>query len=237
MPFSIDKFAQLRPYLYHLTSRENFEPILSAGGLYPASKLFGFADAKEQMGMRRGSRRDLQVKEWTVSIRDQAPLHAGNIEFEPGWDLPRFVRHVNDHVFFWPGDKDGPIPAGQRHFERYSGENPLILRIETLSLFDQPKEILPCFCRYNSGAPRISNRKKSPRGGSTYLLAERAGFTASEVQEVVFRDRVSLPNGLCFRLLQQDYWSVHYYSDAFFGEPEFPEGSPSDNSFGSNIMD
>jgi len=44
-----------------------------------------------------------------VMLRGQAPLHLGNMRLDDGWGFERFVRHLNDHVFFWPGGEVGTM--------------------------------------------------------------------------------------------------------------------------------
>ena len=53
-----------------------------------------------------------------VEVRDQAPLHKGNLHFDEGWSMARLVEYLNGHVFFWPGGADGPIDYGRRHWAR-----------------------------------------------------------------------------------------------------------------------
>lgn len=125
----------------------------------------------------------------TVLIRDQKPLIDGAVEFEEGWDMKRFVQHVNQHVFFWPGTSSGPIEPGMNHFERYRAESPVILRFSTRC----PDFANLKFSRYNSGAPRCSGGKHSPRGSRTYLPANEFPGTASKVIEVVAAGEYALP--------------------------------------------
>src|SRR5687767_6744778 len=69
-----------------------------------------------------------------VHIRDQAPLHRGNVRLEGGWSFDDLVRAINGRVFFWPGTERGPINYGIRHFERYETEQPAILRVSAEEL-------------------------------------------------------------------------------------------------------
>jgi hypothetical protein len=83
----------------------------------------------------------------SVSVRDQAPLHPGNMRLEPGWTLSTFVRYLNDRVFFWPGTDRGPISYGARHYERYLSEGPMIIRVRTASIIARNAATEPLFCR------------------------------------------------------------------------------------------
>jgi hypothetical protein len=49
------------------------------------------------------------------------------------------------------------------------------------------------FSKYNTGAPRCTKGKGSPRGPNTFVAVERATFSVSGVVEVAFKDAVKLP--------------------------------------------
>ena len=99
----------------------------------------------------------------SVKIRDQQPLHAGNISLEGDWSFEDVIESLNDRVFFWPGRNGGPISYGERHFERYADEQPAILRISTADIFVANAGTDPLFCRFNSGSPRCAKGFGSPR--------------------------------------------------------------------------
>lgn len=189
MTFFLSSFLRFRPYLYHLTASENLPSIASSLQILCANAIFAEAGLAKQIPAKREAHTSIACKLGTVLIRDQKPLIEGAIQFEDGWDMNRFVHHVNQHVFFWPGTSVGPITPGRNHFERYRAENPVILRIAT----DQAATATLKFSRYNSGAPRCSGGKYSPRGSRTYLPPDEFFGTASEVVEVVARDAFALP--------------------------------------------
>jgi hypothetical protein len=128
-----------------------------------------------------------------IELRDQAPLHAGNMALDDGWTFDDFVAHLNERGFFWPGGDAGPISYGARHYERYAVEKPAILRIATAALLAENPERPPHFCRYNSGSPRCSNGRKSPRTARTFVRGEEADFGLGSVVEVTFVGEVRLP--------------------------------------------
>ena len=107
-----------------------------------------------------------------------------------------FVSHLDDHVFFWPGSQDGPVPSGRRHFERYVKEKPIILRVTLTDLLAANRGTSPLFCKYNSGAPRCSYGNKSPRGPETFVPTSKFCFTPTEVNEVTFKSPVKLPSSV-----------------------------------------
>ena len=126
-------------------------------------------------------------------LRDQAPLREGNAALDGGWTFADLVEDLNGRVFFWPGTERRPIPDGQRHFERYADESIAVLMVDTTALFAANGGAT--FCRYNSGSPRWSGGRPSPRGPGTFVAAADAPFTAGQVVEVTFRNTVVLPNG------------------------------------------
>lgn len=191
MNLDIQRFAELRPYLYHLSARENLPAILRTRELRCARLLLEAAQKVQYVSERRTDHLLLDASEGSILIRDQKPLSVGAIKFEMGWDLARFVAHVNQHVFFWPGAPSGPIRAGMNHFARYRHEGPAIVRFKT-----DPKTLSSLlYCRFNSGAPRCSGGKYSPRGSDTYLPPNHFNGNPGDVIEVVARDAFPLPCG------------------------------------------
>ena len=128
-----------------------------------------------------------------IMLRDQRPLHRGNMQLSRGHTFEEFVESLNDRVFFWPGAQRGPISYGIRHFEAYRDEQPSILRVLAEHLLNANPDATPLFCRYNSGSPRCSYGKKSPRGPSTFLAARNFGESPASVVEVTFLTSLALP--------------------------------------------
>jgi len=192
MAFALAQFLRYRPHLYHLTAVENLKSIVSTQKLRCANALLEEAGLLRQAVLRREEHLRVRTNEGTMLIRDQKPLVSGAIEFEEGWNLMRFVEYVNQHVFFWPGTAVGPINPGLNHFERYRTECPVILRIATEDA--DPNSLR--FSRYNSGAPRCSGGKYSPRGSRTCLAANEFPGTASEVIEVVATGEFALATNM-----------------------------------------
>jgi hypothetical protein len=189
MPFVLSQFLRCRPYLYHLTARENLQSIATTLRLRCANTILAQAGLTRQSAAKREEHMSVSSAIGTVLIRDQKPLIEGAIAFEADWDLKRFVQHVNEHVFFWPDTSSGPIESGLNHFERYRSEKPVILRFSSLCDVNASLK----FSRYNSGAPRCSGGKYSPRGSRIYLPANEFPGTASEVVEVVCAGACELP--------------------------------------------
>lgn len=193
MAFSLDRFQVVRPYLYHLTARTNLEQMRKSRRIFSAALLLEQTDNKHWLTERREKPVQIVLDGESISIRDQYPLHRGNLSLEVGWEFPAFVHHLNKHVFFWPGSAVQPIDYGIRHFQRYDAEDTIILKVPFTALQRQNPDSIALFCKYNSGSPRRVAGRASPRGASTFSPASEVGFTPGEVVEVVFRDQVDLP--------------------------------------------
>ena len=187
-------YQATRPYLYHLTDRANLAHILETNQLCPAASLMEAAGRHDLLQQRRRHHERLAVGETVILVRDQAPLHKGNISFEDGYTFDSFVEFLNRRVFFWPGTVSGPISYGIRHFERYRQERPIVLRLLMHSLLASNPASQPLYCKYNSGSPRCSYGTKSSRGAKTFLPASDFAGTPSTVVEVTFQEPIALPS-------------------------------------------
>ena len=188
----LDRLVQIRPYLYHLTARMNVPAIREKGVLESAERLLEAGRRMDLVRERRAQSVVVTIDERSVHIRDQTPLYEKNCEFGEGWCFTDLIAELNHHVFFWPGTDRGASEYGRRHFARYAGDDVVVLRAPTADVFRLNPE--PRLCRYNSGSPRWSGGKPSPRGRDLFVAAGKFGGTASEVVEVVFGDGVQLPN-------------------------------------------
>jgi hypothetical protein len=188
-----DKLCSLRPYSYHLTHVDNVRPILARGELLSCAELLRVSGGEISVRERRPEMVSIELGGNRVFLRDQRPLHAGNVSLEDDWEFADLVEHINGHVFFWPGIANGPIGSGQRHFDRYAAENPAILRVRTADLFEANVPRAPLYCKYNSGAPRCTGGQGSPRGKQVYIRGDDAEFGVGGVVEVLYRRAAKLP--------------------------------------------
>jgi hypothetical protein len=193
MPFQLTNFASARPWLFHLTSRENLNRIRASRILQSSTRLRSLATNPPPLNGKRKNHLPLDVDGEAIFLRDQAPLHQGNMRLLDGWTFQDVIDDLNNRIFFWPGRATGPISYGIRHFERYEHERPIIIRISSADLFAVNSRRPPEFCRFNSGSPRCSGGVGSPRGAGTFVTAAVAEFTAGKVVEVTFRREISLP--------------------------------------------
>jgi hypothetical protein len=193
MSFTLEALTVRRSFLYHLTDSRNLQRIRTTRHLESASRIFHAAGEGVAVRTRRRAGLIVEVDGVPVYIRDQAPLHAGNMQLERGWAFEDFVAHLNARVFFWPGNDTGPISYGVRHYQRYAEDCPVILRVPTRALFSENAGRVALFCRWNSGSPRCTYGRKSPRTAKTFVDADDADYRASQVVEVTFEDLVCLP--------------------------------------------
>lgn len=193
MSFDLNAYARLRPYLFHLTARTNLSRIRQRRSLESAASLARQANESTIIESRRAAHLPIVVDGEHVMLRDQSPLHEKNMRLEDGWTFERFIAHLNERVFFWPGSDAGPNDYGRRHYGRYETEKPVIVRVPFSSLVGANPQTVPLFAKVNSGSPRWSGGTPPIRGSRTFVAANDATFTAGEVVEVTFHGRVELP--------------------------------------------
>jgi hypothetical protein len=193
MAFRLDVFAVARPFMYHLTSAANVVRICEVGKLESASALMYQAQRPDLLRKRRSEHTQVTVEGHEVWLRDQAPLHAANVAFAEGWDFGDLVETLNRMVFFWAGNASGLSDYGRRHFERYRFEEPVLLRVPTTDLIVSNLTSQPLFCRYNSGSPRYSGGRASPRGPETFVGPSAFIGGPAAVVELAFIQCAHLP--------------------------------------------
>jgi hypothetical protein len=202
MPFDENHYANLRPFLYHLTARANLASIREDRRLRSAATLLSAANLHSQIRVRREGLNTIDIGGREVVLRDQIPLRAGAIAFTGKYGFADFVELLNGRVFFWAGDEQGPAGRakgyGRRHFETYKDERPAILRIGYKSLLEVNPGQTPLLCEFNSGATRCSSAYKTsgckvPRGPDTFRSRTQFPRGAADVAEVTFMDHVVLP--------------------------------------------
>jgi len=201
---TLDQFTRLRPFVYHLTAADNVQLILGAGCLYSAARVLRVANRTGDVRQVRREKARVQHEGASISLRDQQPLHEKNCALSDLWSFEDLVEHLNDHVYFWPGNESIPISSGLNHFKRYRSENAVVLKVQTTSLLRSNPAAVPLFSRFNSGAPRWSGGKPSPRGPNLFIPVESFNGPAADVVELVFRDEINLPANAT--ILQPAQW-------------------------------
>jgi hypothetical protein len=225
MPFTLQAFSAMRPYAFHLTAEENLRSIRERGRLESASLLMDQAGRPELLRLKRSKHVSVFISGVEIQLRDQAPLHAANVAFEQSWGFADLVEELNKLVFFWPGKIEGPNQYGRRHFDRYRSESPVLLRVRTDALIARNSDIIPLFCRYNSGSPRYSGGNPSPRGPSTFLSVADFPGRPGHVVELTFPGRVALPNSAEFGFTPDGPWHNLYTERARESDHGFKSGS------------
>lgn len=189
----INKFITRTPFLYHLTSIENINRILSERRLQSTSKLIERSQnpAYQQfLNQRRTNHAEILVDNEPVFLRDQKPISEKNLSkcLTDGWTCSDFYVHLNRRVFFWP-----TVKRLISHFNTYIEENPVIIRVLTNEVLRDNPHVK--FCRLNSGATRSNSYlggKPPDRGINTFLSAENFGFNVPQVAEVTFENECVL---------------------------------------------
>lgn len=196
----IEKFALSRPFVYHLSNRQNLESILETGFLYSTEEISDIVKLEskgEFLTTRRRGCINLSLGKRSFHVRDQDPLSEVILSkcLEPGWTIPKYVALLNSKVFFWP-----TVGDLEKHFARYerAKEDLIIFRLSTEELFSVNNQ-RPKFCHLNSGGPRASSWHKgkgSPRGSSTFRIADEYPLGPSTVREVTFEKSCKLPSSI-----------------------------------------
>lgn len=196
MAVDINRFVQLRPFLYHVTAQENLAALCQQRVMSPAAELMRRAQRPDLVRWRRPDSVVLDLQGQKVVIKDQRPLVEANLALEGSWELGDFVEYLNHLVFFWPGRADGPISNGKRLLSRYEADAPAVIRIATAELLSANAGLEPLFCPFNSGAARQNAGVRARRGPNLFTSAERFPRRESEVVELAFRSEVTLPESV-----------------------------------------
>lgn len=194
----LEKFIATYPFLIHATRESNVSRILRMRTLESAMRLIERAESRYVRSLPRQAQRVLNVDGEVVVLRDQLPLLNGQVQLADGFSIVDLVALLDRHVFFWParvGDAGGGFLASPK----YAEERTTLLRVRLADLLNANQNVGPFFCRYNSGAGRMSNGKASPRGPELFAGVAAFDGTPGAVTEVVFRDEVRLPPALDLR--------------------------------------
>ena len=199
MAFLLSEFSRLRPFTYHVTSRENCAALRTSRQLSTTVSILRRAQRLDLLRRRRAEYVQLTTADGIVVLKDQKPLIEANTALAEGWEFGDYVAFLNSFTFFWPGTDAAPIGPGRRLLEHYKADGPLVLRFRTVDLFEANAGLTPEFCAFNSGAPRYNAGKPAPRGPDLFFSASAFPRRASEVVELAFRSDVVLPASTEFR--------------------------------------
>ena len=185
-------FLQVRPWLYHLTHRDNLPSLRATRALRSASALIGPERAGELRSLRT-HHVPVQTPTGRVVIRDQLPLHERNIELPSGTAFEDYVEYLNGQVYFWPGSDSGSSRLVAL-LGSSGGVHDVALRAPTASVLAANEGQVPLFSRWNSGAPRQTAGHRARRRVGLHVPAEQYPGPVMTVVEVAFRGNVVLPD-------------------------------------------
>ena len=196
MAIDFTKLIDRTPFLFHLTYLPSLERIGRTMTLESAGRLLELGNKQEWLRKRREDMLPFNIGHDQIVLTDQRPLTAGNVDFRDGWEVGDLVESVNRRVFFWRGDHTGLLSKDRGHFGTYSerGNQLVFLRVPFMDAVVVNENSAPEYCRFNSGGPRCSGGRKSPRGPNTFVQADQADFTLGKVREIVFQDVFHLPD-------------------------------------------
>jgi hypothetical protein len=195
----LNEFIQKRDFLYHLTDKENLtyikehKKLLSTESIVSLTSL-SETEKEEFLSNRRKTHTEIKVGKSKYMIRDQRPISLVNLVkcLTTGFSVKDFFRTLNNRVFFWP-----TINRLRSHYNRYSNENPIIIKVPSEEIFKINNHAE--FCRLNSGATRSNsylNGAPPQRGKGTFVLAEFFKYPVGKVAEVTFSEECKLPGSI-----------------------------------------
>ncbi len=217
MAFDLQRFVALRPFAYHVTHGANVPRLRRVQRLLCAAELMRLAGEHHWLRKRRTTTLQLVVGGEAVALTDQKPLIMANAALEGGWDEGDYVAHLNENVYFWPGDSDSLLGRGPDFMNAAKTRRPVLLRAPTADLLAANTGREPLFCAFNSGSPRKNLGAPIPRGPDLFLAASNFPRRAFEVVELVFWGTAMLP-GTTELSLEPGVWTA-------LSAPGLPSGS------------
>jgi len=192
---NIEEFCVKRPYLYHLTDKENAKLILQNRELLStkviAEKAFGSPEsASDFLRSKRENHETLTVDGVDFKIRDQNPISLVVLDrsLTDDWRAADFIEFLNARVFMWP-----TLDRLNRHYARYTEENPTIFRFKTEEILALNPNAL--YTNLNSGATRCHpayDGNAPYRGPKTFLSSAEYDLGINSVGEVTFMEVAKL---------------------------------------------
>jgi hypothetical protein len=190
----LDQLCEKRPFLYHLTNRENVPSIVRERVMWSASALLQAAEdhaPRRYIREKRPNHVTIRVRRQNVHIRDQRPISEKLLAncLLGGLVLGDYYELLNDRVFFWP-----TLQRLRRHYDRYEPEGPTILRFRTEDLLALNHVELS---RLNSGATRANSYLGGvapPRGRETFRSPDNYEHGISSIAEVTVEGYCTLPD-------------------------------------------
>lgn len=174
----------------------SIEQILSEGKLFSAtaiaSEVFeNETQRKRFVQSRRPEHVVLTTSEKRYAIRDQRPISMVVLgrSLTAGWTASDFIELLNGRVFFWP-----TIDRLERHYDRYSAESPVIIRVESEALLNLNSHVELAWL--NTGATRCHPKyggNAPTRGEGTFRKPKEFKHGLRSIAEVTFPGSCVLP--------------------------------------------
>jgi len=184
-------YTALRPFLYHTTAAKHNVPNIKIERALHSTQVL----LQRHTLQKRSEPTEISRNGRITTIGDQGPLNWKNVEFTGGWCFQDMLQALNERVFFWAGTHRGPVRYGVNFMKaKAHGGEETTLRVSFDAFCARNANLAPYFCKFNSGAPRWSGGRKSPRGPDTFLTAEKWSVRPSKVAEVSFIGSVWLPD-------------------------------------------
>ncbi|MGB3870864.1 MAG: hypothetical protein WA937_15520 [Flavobacteriales bacterium] len=203
------QFAKRNPFLYHLTASTNAPQIVRSGTLLSTASIARLAiqDAGQRKSFvqeRRPEHVVLSGNGSSYSIRDQRPISMTVLDrsLTPGLRAGDFIELLNGRVFFWP-----TINRLRRHYDRYTLESPVILRVKSTALIELNPHVQ--LARLNTGATRCHPKyggNAPTRGKGTFIPPDELDYSMAAIAEVTFPDYCRLPDTVWIARMPEGPW-------------------------------
>lgn len=193
MGFRLEEFVTWSPYIYHVTRSANLARLRRTRALMSAGELLRLAGRLDLLCERRAADVVLAIEGETVILRDQARLVLRSLELAEDVSVEDCVEYLNQWVFLWPGELDGPRGRAKALLEADRASDAALLRFRTRDLLVTNPDVVLHFCDRNSGAARHHSGKKAQRNLHMHRRAGLFRGSPSGVVEVAVEKAVLVP--------------------------------------------
>ncbi len=207
MGIKLSELLNLRPFVYHVSCRSNFDAIKHDHALRSAENLLAGTGREHLLRERRVRSTHVIVNGSPVLIRDQLQIRPNSLRLEPNTTIQDYLDELNRRVFFWPGTARGPQRSGRGHFSVYWRQGGVfVIRLSLRSLLkaNPGRDLFVAKC--NSGSARHHSGRPVERGPSTFRRLNDAPLRAASVVELSFIERADLPDDAEFSVALDGLW-------------------------------
>lgn len=211
---ALQDWHRLRPYLYHFAPLRNIREVIRRREMLSATRIVQLAlsydptqlaEPEVFLSTPRNSSFPLRIGREEADLfvlNDQLPMTRGNCFANLDCTPQEFVATLNNLVFFWPGNAEGPRTKG-RHASSFRSRYPQFAAIR-FRFADVHNRIATLkFCGCNSGAPQQRDRiRRSP---AIFRSFDEPAIVGQAV-EVVAEGNLRLPETVEYREHSQSPW-------------------------------